>query len=168
MSVAVDQSKRNFLRGKKPTVVAKFRLPWITNENDFLKDCTQCNDCISSCDENIIVKGEDGFPTIDFNKGECTFCNDCISSCQQSFFKEDKSVAAWPSKFNIKDDCLAKNKVYCQSCKDACEPRAITFSYLNGSIPEPVIVQDLCTGCGACIQPCPTNSTELFLFQELN
>lgn len=167
MTTNVDQSRRNFLRGKKPTIDPAFRLPWITSENAFINDCTKCNDCLSACEENIIVKGADGYPKIDFDQGECTFCQDCISSCNQTFFKEDKTGQAWPSKFNIKDNCLAKNSVYCQSCKDACESRAISFAYVDGAIPQPQVSQDLCTGCGACIKPCPTNSTELLLFKEL-
>ena len=167
MSLAVNQSKRNFLRGRKPLPTPKFRLPWITSEQHFINDCTQCGDCISACPEQIIVKGDDGFPTIDFAKGECTFCEDCISSCKEPLFISERSAKAWPSHFNIKDNCLAKNDVFCQSCRDVCDSRAITFSYANGPIPTPVIEQSNCNSCGACISTCPTDSTELILIQEL-
>ncbi|OUS25952.1 ferredoxin-type protein NapF [Thalassotalea sp. 42_200_T64] len=168
MTNSVNRSKRNFLRGRKVRQVATFRLPWITSESQFLKDCSQCGDCLSVCEENIIVKGNDGYPQIDFSKGECTFCGKCVDSCSEPLFKTDRTDKAWPSHFNIKDNCLAKSDVYCQSCRDVCDARAITFSYSNGAIAQPQINQQACNSCGACIQTCPTDSTELLLIQELN
>lgn len=159
----INASKRNFLRGKNTTKTKKLRLPWVISEQHFVDGCTQCGECINNCEENIIVKSDDGFPAIDFNKGECTFCEACTSVCKEDLFITNKTTKAWPTTFNIKDDCFAKNKIYCQSCKDVCDTRAISFHYLNGSIPEPKVDQDLCNSCGACIQTCPNDSTELLL-----
>ncbi len=163
MTNNVNTSKRNFLRGRSTVKAKRLRLPWVISEQTFLDDCTKCGDCISRCEENIITTDSDGFPTIDFNLGECTFCEDCIEVCQQTFFKENRNEKAWSTTFNIKENCLAQNKVYCQSCKDVCDSRAINFKFLNGSIPVPTVEPDLCNSCGACIQTCPSDSTELLL-----
>jgi len=161
MAESVNLARRGLLRGRLKAPKAQLRLPWVTNEQDFVNQCTRCEDCLSSCPENIIVKGDGGFPTIDFTKGECTFCQDCVSACSEEFFVADKSTKAWPVNLSFLDNCLANNLIYCQSCQDVCDTQAISFSYANGSIPVPQVNQDDCTACGACIIPCPTQSITL-------
>lgn len=186
-----DLSRRRFFRGQVKTKT-ELRLPWVINEAVFTSGCTQCQDCINSCESNIILKDEDGFPKIDFNLGECTFCDKCIDTCQQPLFSgtfsnggnnehsnahnhkannevntyvsaevsnkeniENNKQKAWPATLTISDKCLAKNNIYCQSCRDECETNVIKFNYLNGSIPEPTVKEIDCTQCGACINVCP-------------
>ena len=165
-SQVANQSKRNFLRGRRVTQANQFRLPWINDEQSFVDGCTQCGDCISACEQQIIKKGRDGYPVVDFQIDECTFCEKCVTACPEPLFKKDLSVPAWSTHLNLKDDCLAQQNIFCQSCKDVCEPRAISFSYKNGPIPTPEINQDDCTSCGACIGPCPSDSLELILLKE--
>ena len=152
------------------------RLPWVINEAVFTSGCSQCQDCINSCESNIIVKDEGGFPKIDFSLGECTFCNKCIEVCKQPLFSstfpdiksieanatEDKALTdnkkAWPVTLEISDKCLAKNNIYCQSCRDECETSVIKFSYLDSSTPQPSLNDLDCTQCGACIKTCPQDA----------
>ena len=157
-------SRRRFLSGRVKTK-QEMRLPWVINEAVFTSGCTQCQDCINSCDSNIIVKDEDGFPKIDFNLGECTFCNKCIDVCEQPLFSgsftdtsTENKVKAWPVSISISDKCLAKNNIYCQSCRDECETNVIKFNYVNSSIPEPSLLDSDCTQCGACIKTCPQDA----------
>lgn len=173
-----DPSRRRFFSGK---VKAKqnLRLPWVINESVFTSGCTQCESCINSCETNIIVKDEDGYPKIDFNLGECTFCNKCISACDQPLFSgsfSDSSAnnntdniisahKAWPVLITISDKCLAKNNIYCQSCRDECETSVIKFNYTTSSIPEPQINDNDCTQCGACIKSCPQDAIT-FVFES--
>jgi ferredoxin-type protein NapF len=169
-----DPSRRRFFRGRVKSK-HELRLPWVINEAVFTSGCTQCQDCISSCESNIIVKDEDGFPKIDFSLGECTFCNKCIDSCEQPLFSgtfleynateastKDKTVnnkaKAWPVTLEISDKCLAKNNIYCQSCRDECESKVIKFNYLDSSIPQPSLNDLDCNQCGACIKSCPQDA----------
>jgi ferredoxin-type protein NapF len=160
-----DPSRRRLFRGRVKTQQV-MRLPWVINEAVFTSGCTQCQDCVQSCETNIIVKDEDGFPKIDFNQGECTFCNKCIEVCEQPLFSglftedltEDNSDKAWPVTLEINDKCLAKNNIYCQSCRDECETSVIKFNYLNSSIPQPSIAEVDCSQCGACISVCPQSA----------
>lgn len=157
-----NSSRRRLFRGKLNTDKS-IRLPWILSEESFLQHCTQCNDCIAACETKIIVKDDLGYPKIDFSNDECTFCEACITSCKQPLFidkdeREKNNIPPWPIEFSINDKCLAKNEVYCQSCRDACEANAITFSYLNSSIPTPTLNSDACTTCGACVSVCPQKS----------
>lgn len=148
------------------------RLPWVINEAVFTSGCTQCQDCISCCESNIIVKDEDGFPKIDFSQGECTFCDKCVEVCQQPLFSgtfsemqsiesnnsEQSNKKAWPATLEISSKCLAKNNIYCQSCRDECETNVIKFSYLDSSIPQPSLNDLDCNQCGACIKTCPQSA----------
>ncbi|MEI6895045.1 MAG: ferredoxin-type protein NapF [Colwellia sp.] len=166
-----DPSRRRFFRGHVKNK-QELRLPWVINEAVFTSGCTQCQECITSCQSNIIVKDEEGFPKIDFNLGECTFCNKCIEACNQPLFSgafsehkptesslaSEISEKAWPATININDKCLAKNNIYCQSCRDECETNVIKFNYINSSIPEPSINILDCSQCGACIKTCPQNA----------
>lgn len=170
MESLANPARRRLFRGKvkKENVL---RLPWIISEQVFKEQCTQCQDCISACETKIIVKDQQGFPKIDFSQGECTFCQKCIQICEQPLFvKQQDNQQAWPVTLDISDKCLAKNKVYCQSCRDECETNAIKFSYrVNGEasvIPQPSIILDDCTQCGACISSCPQSAINM-LFNEL-
>jgi len=159
----VDLARRNLFRGKKASTPSAIRLPWVINEQVFTNSCTQCGDCVTSCEENIIVKGSGGFPEIDFSKGECSFCQKCVDVCEQPLFvdKRDENSPPWQLNIAIKNNCLAMNQVVCQSCQDCCEPEAITFKYLQSSIPQPQMELDKCNGCGACVSICPQSAIEL-------
>jgi ferredoxin-type protein NapF len=67
----------------------------------------------------------------------------------------------WSIRASIKDSCLTYEGVWCQSCKDACDPRAISFIMAVGQVPKPLIDTDACTGCGACVSPCPSNAIQI-------
>lgn len=43
----------------------------------------------------------------------------------------------------------------CRACADACPENAIEIKTL---INEPTLIEDACTGCGACVAACPTSS----------
>lgn len=179
MSETIDHQKRGFLRGKL-SIKKVLRLPWIKSEESFIQGCTQCQECVSACETNIITRDASGFPTIDFSKGECTFCQKCIQTCQEPLFidnlKENilaKDITPWPIAIEINSKCLAKNNIYCQSCRDECEPQAINFSYqvegATSNIPQPQINHQSCNQCGACVSTCPQDAIEtIFINRDKN
>ncbi|AMG31977.1 ferredoxin-type protein NapF [Grimontia hollisae] len=151
----VDTRRRFFLRSKAKTRVNP--LPWIADWESFTDQCTRCGDCIRECEANVIVSGDGGFPTIDFGRGECTFCYACAEKCPEPLFK-DESAKPWDLIATINDQCLTRNGVECRSCSDACETRAIKFQLTLGQVAQPTLNLQDCTGCGACIAPCPANA----------
>ena len=130
----------------------------------FIESCERCDDCITACPENILVRGDGGFPEVNFKLGECTFCTQCAQSCQagsiQNFYSNlhsDSSsnrysiaAKAWNLDVSISSKCLSLNAVVCRACGDNCEPQAIRFQLKVGGISEPQITAEDCTGCGAC------------------
>jgi ferredoxin-type protein NapF len=120
--------------------------------------CSRCGACVERCPEHIIVRGDGGFPEIDFGRGECTFCGACADACPEPILGRDCDVAPWDAKAQIAGQCLAARGVFCQTCADACEPRAIRFARRMGSVPLPVVSAESCTGCGACVGSCPVGA----------
>lgn len=160
-------SRRSFLRGSftTPKVVAlPLRPPWAINEALFQETCMRCDDCINACPENILERGDGGFPTVNFKLGECTFCYECAHACQGGalHYQEDSTPeTAWDLDINISSKCLSLNAIVCRSCGDACEPQAIRFKLKVGGVSEPLISQGDCTGCGACLAVCPIDAVTI-------
>jgi ferredoxin-type protein NapF len=179
----IDHSRRAFFRRPAALVASSSaaeevnsenrwlpqRPPWALSESLFTDQCTRCNECISACEEDIIIKADGGFPEIDFNRGECTFCEACIEVCEPAALLkqvgEHANQQAFYFDITINDSCLAKQKVHCQSCKDVCDTSAITMPWpkdvSRGAIQTPEINIEDCTSCGACVSTCPSQSISI-------
>lgn len=151
----VDLSRRAFFRARtRPK--AEIRPPWALPEETFITTCTRCNDCIKSCPQHILIIGDGGYPTVDFAHGECTFCGDCITACQpKALTRIEAEQLGWNYKASIDEACLPRQGVECRVCGDFCDSRAIGFPPRLGGSPLPEINLETCTGCGACVAPCP-------------
>jgi ferredoxin-type protein NapF len=182
MDTLDNPGRRRLFQGKV-SQITHLRLPWSLSETEFTRGCNQCNDCIDVCETQIITRDEQGFPKIDFDKGECTFCQKCVQVCPQPLFTQlaqrtvkpidaqprqhlQQQIAPWPIELNIADKCLAKNNIYCQSCRDVCQTGAIKFS-TKSAIAIPALDNNDCNQCGACISTCPQSAIN-FTFQPSN
>lgn len=157
MTESINQSRRRLFSRRSSNAI---RPPWAKTDIEFTDICTRCDLCINHCETGIIKRGDGGFPEIDFNLGECTFCQQCIKQCKEPLF-DPQQRQPWQIKAIIQDACLAFTGIWCQSCKDACDHSAIQFTPTLGQAPIPKIQLDACTGCGACVQPCPANAIKL-------
>ena len=157
----MDVSKRQFLRGMCDTV--ELRPPWLINPSTFTEDCTRCGNCVDSCPQHILCAGDGGFPLVEFGLGECTFCGECTTRCEPGLFIQNRAegLPAWHHKALVSERCLTNLGVMCRSCEDACEPRALRFPLVVGAVPGPVIDAVACTGCGACVKPCPEGAISM-------
>jgi ferredoxin-type protein NapF len=153
--MAIDKKKRSlFKRGLHDKQVV--RLPWLKEDISFTELCTRCDNCITACPTNIIHRGSGGFPELDFTINECLLCKDCITSCDIDLFDLHQD-APWGLKATIGNDCLNSKKIYCRSCSDSCEIEAISFKFTSTILADPIIDNEACTGCGACVSSCPSN-----------
>lgn len=157
----VDLSRRGFLRGRvRPK--AEIRPPWALSESEFVDRCTRCNDCLKAFPQGILVPGEGGYPTVEFSRGECTFCADCVAACQpRALLRSGEDTSPWPYKAQVSEACLPKKGVECRVCGDFCDVRAIRFTPRIGGNPLPDIDTETCTGCGACVAPCPATAISI-------
>ncbi len=156
-------SRRDFLRGKfTPSKPKSPRPPWALAEPAFVDACTRCGDCQRACPERIIVEDGEGRPTVNFSVSACTFCGKCVEACQpRALRREEESAAPWQIKAHILDSCLAKHHVVCRSCGDACPVQAIRFRPQVMDTAQPQVDPQICTGCGACVAPCPVDALRI-------
>lgn len=153
-------SRRALLKANFRSYQHPVRLPWVRDEAEFVDACSRCDKCITACPEKIIIKGDGGFPELDFKRGECTFCTDCVKSCSEDLF-EPLQNTPWILKAHVSDECLSVKNVVCVICKEQCETEAIRFIPQIGIVSQPVLELEKCTGCGACVKPCPTQAIKL-------
>ncbi|HEY6815314.1 MAG TPA: ferredoxin-type protein NapF, partial [Croceibacterium sp.] len=126
----------------------------------FRQACTGCGDCIAACPERVLAPGEGGFPTFDPALGECLFCGECVTACESRALDPLRLDRPWQLEAAVSAGCLARNGVTCFACRDACGESAIRFRpALGGAVPE--IDAARCTGCGACVGPCPVTAISL-------
>lgn len=64
----------------------------------------------------------------------------------------------WTIRASIGEHCLALQRVECRICGDQCTVGAIKFQPRVGGVAQPVVDNARCTGCGACVAPCPTRA----------
>ncbi len=144
---------------KKEGKETLIRPPYYKDETSFYKECVNCIDkqCITFCQENIIVLDENETPILDFSKGGCTYCDECAKACPSDVLNlEDKSLIE--ATFEIEMlQCLSWNNTMCFSCKDPCLDNAIEFLGMF----RPSINMENCTNCGFCVSVCPTNAIKI-------
>jgi len=129
--------------------------PYTVKEADF----SLCKDCegfyVTSCEEDIIKRTEEGIPHIGFGDRGCTFCEKCAESCPEGILSVENGEKN--IQVNIRIDinkCVAWKKTMCFSCKEPCLDNAIKFEGLF----NPQIIPDRCTGCGFCVSVCPVSA----------
>lgn len=164
--MARSVSRTQFLRGDIRGVRAPLRPPWAVSEAEFVELCTRCDDCLRACPEKILIRGPGGFPAVDFSRGECTFCHACADYCRPGVLYFQPNLKPWQVTIQISDACLAKQGVVCLTCAEQCEVRAITMQHQEGWVAMPMVNPITCTGCGACVKPCPTHAVQVVRIQH--
>ena len=163
-------SRRQLLRGKFLTSMHSetekkqgfegIRPPWAVENAVFVEQCTRCDDCLSVCETQILVKGDGGFPEVKFDHGECTFCGKCVDVCEQPIFRS-REEQPWTHKIEIGTACLTQHRIECRACQDSCPMSAIRFRLQMGGVAQPLVNFEACNGCGACLKSCPVNAINI-------
>jgi ferredoxin-type protein NapF len=154
-------SRRSLLQGGLESARLELRPPWALPGTAFEALCTRCDACRAACPEKVIAAAAGEFPRLDFSAGRCTFCAACVEACDEGALRRAPETAArpaWRTELVIAGNCLDRRGIVCRACADHCDRGAIRFRPLPDGRAEPLVAQQLCSGCGACIAPCPVQA----------
>lgn len=166
---APDPVRRGLLRGEFLTREGRQRVerrngrlgPWPPGLQAAAESCRQCSGpCEPACPLEVVRfhplgHGLAGEPYLDFTLAGCTFCGECLEACPQRQAVAPGSTGRVRGEARLnRDRCLAWNGVLCMSCLGRCEPRALAMDRRR----RLVIDAERCTGCGACVAPCPVSA----------
>lgn len=157
----VDPARRLLLRGRVGAArqpAPATRPPWAVAEARFIAACTRCDACVAACPEHILQRGDGGYPEVRFTQRGCTECGACVGACTPGVLTRGAGQAPWTWRVWIRDTCLAQRRVECRVCGDMCPHGAIRFRPELGGIARPQPDTAACTGCGACVAPCPVGA----------
>ena len=145
------------------------RPPGALIEPEFLKYCTRCYQCIDVCPVDALhpagISGgipNFGTPVLDWKK--CIFCMNCIRTCPTGAIKRISrdDIDIGNAVINRKTCLTWSGQSKCDICYNACRYDAIK---LENKI-YPVVLEDPCTGCGACERKCPTNPKSIVVYYD--
>jgi ferredoxin-type protein NapF len=174
-----DRDRRQLLAGIGLGIPAALLLPRLGKKprppsvlppgatEQFAETCTRCYACVSACPAQIIrVKSGGGLtelfmPELCFDNGICEeSCNQCTQVCPTGAIRRLTHPEKHRTQIGLariqKGKCLAwADGEHCMVCDEYCPYRAIATEWKDEAIPCPVILADLCRGCGACENACP-------------
>jgi ferredoxin-type protein NapF len=156
----MDSGRRGFLKGSRHA--APLRPPWaLADDAAFTQACTRCGDCTKACPQQVLHSGDGGYPEIRFDVRGCTLCGDCVRVCRPAALQSLVGRPPWTLRASIQGACLALRRVECRVCGDACDAQAIGFRPQIDGVALPQVDGDRCTGCGACVAPCPVGAVAM-------
>ncbi len=163
LAFLTDRTPYTPLQGKSWLI----RPPGAIPEDEFLKTCIRCGECMKSCVTNTLQPSlwESGLaglwtPKLDLRFAACEQnCNICGQVCPTQAIRalslEEKNHAKIGTAVLRREMCLvwAENKI-CLICDEICPYNAIVFRTIEG-FRRPVVIPSKCNGCGWCEQKCP-------------
>jgi ferredoxin len=169
-------------------VPARFRLPdkqsrllrppGVRNEDEFLKKCVRCGECMKVCLKNALYPaayqaGIEGIytpmviPRLGYCEYNCTLCGQvCPTGAIPRLPVEQKRLEVIGKAVFDKNHCLPYAKrIDCIVCEEHCpvsskaiRSREVEVIGLDGTqrkIKEPYVMEEICNGCGICENVCP-------------
>lgn len=145
------------------------RMPGAQDEVRFLAECNRCLACVRACPDGCLKPmGLDGglqklwTPRFVPRTAACIF-DQCDHACARVCpagaitYQRPGEVRIGVARVN-KRTCLGWKGEVCLVCQERCRFNAIENRGLR-----PVVIDQACTGCGACEQTCPTEPTSIFV-----
>ncbi|UCF79688.1 MAG: 4Fe-4S binding protein [Candidatus Eiseniibacteriota bacterium] len=154
------------------------RPPGALPEDQFLQRCVKCSECMKVCLTNglqptLMEAGLEGMwspvlvPRVGYCEYSCTLCGQvCPTGAIEELGVEEKRKVVIGLAFIDKDRCLPfAFGTNCIVCEEHCPTpeKAIVFQDVEATdaegkkviLKQPVVLPDLCIGCGICEFKCP-------------
>ncbi len=165
------------------------RPPGAIENDDFLKACVKCGQCVEACPYDTLELAEatdgraPGTPYFIPRAVPCYMCTNypcteiCPSGALSTDLLKDKNgdTSIDNSKMGLaiihRESCIAYEGIQCDACFRACPlmNKAITLEIEKNKFTKkhanlmPVIHSDLCTGCGVCEHACVVEKAAVFV-----
>ena len=149
--------------GRHPPI----RPPGARPEDQFTGLCARCGACLRACPYGILEPdlGAGGLagllaPKIDYAKAHCfEYCNECTQVCPTGAIERLDLAAKRNRAMGLaeidRNRCIAwHDREYCMVCHEFCPYLAIGTEEHAG-VNCPVVLPEMCRGCGACQVNCP-------------
>lgn len=154
------------------------RPPGVRDEDDFLRKCVRCGECMKVCLRNalypaVFQTGIEGLytpvliPRLGYCEYNCTLCGQvCPTGAIPDLPVETKKREVIGKAVLDKNHCLPfVEGVNCLVCEEHCPipqkairaetVRAVDAAGREFVLRKPYVVASLCTGCGICEHVCP-------------
>ena len=154
------------------------RPPGVRSEDEFLKKCVRCGECMKVCLKNALYPaayqaGLEGIytplviPRLGYCEYNCTLCGQvCPTGAIPALPVEAKRREVIGKAVFDKNHCLPfARKIDCIVCEEHCpipekaiRSRDVQVMGLDGlvrTVKEPYLVEEICNGCGICENVCP-------------
>jgi len=157
---------------------AVLRPPGVRDEDDFLKKCVRCGECMKVCLRSVLYPavfqaGVEGLytpvvvPRLGYCEYNCTLCGQvCPTGAISDLPVEVKKREVIGKAVLDRNHCLPLAKgINCIVCEEHCpiprkairseEVQSVDASGRPFILRKPYVVDDLCNGCGICEFVCP-------------
>lgn len=158
--------------GSSTRGVPLLRPPGARTESAFLAACVRCGQCVEVCPFDTLKLADlgqglsSGTPWVDSRQIPCYLCKGedellCIAVCPTQALEpvaEHKEIRMGLAVIDT-ELCFAHHGVICRSCFQAC-PFPFEAIVFDETL-RPVVVEDVCIGCGLCDFACPTEPSAI-------
>lgn len=163
----LDGGLAEILPKKDPERTERLVPPGAGSIKDFYSRCTGCQLCVSACPNGVLRPSTDIRhilqPKMGFDRGycrpECTSCSEvCPTGAILPITREQKTtIHIGTAKVNLELCITVEDDVECGNCARHCPTGAIRMVKADGYKHQiPTIAEDICIGCGACENLCPS------------
>lgn len=170
------------IRFRSPEKVSRLlRPPGVREEDDFLKKCVRCGECMKVCLKNALYPsawqaGVEGLytpliiPRLGYCEYNCTLCGQvCPTGAIPNLPVSGKRLEVVGKAVFDKGHCLPfAKKIDCIVCEEHCpiadkairsrEVKVTGFDGIVRTVKEPYVIEEICNGCGICEYVCPVET----------